>query len=222
MYMYVALDDLEEPLIPSHLIVGRRLMNFLDNFCHEPEDFRATLDVFFSRWARYLSSTPGHFWKKWRWEYCIWWNGASLITSTEITLVAIRYLLEMLLHYMTLTNPEQSGSLEASRSCCMDKMEEWGITPVWHCEGSYTCTMLAHESAGKHPPWWHEEVHEPTQHAMLTGMSTLVCSGVERSWLHTVVWTDLSWGTAEGPHHARRGPPPCWQRKKPLPRAYGV
>ena len=37
---YVTTDDFEEPLTPSHLINGRRLLNLPDHLCHtEPEEF---------------------------------------------------------------------------------------------------------------------------------------------------------------------------------------
>ena len=65
---YVSSYDLEEPLTPSHLTVGRRLMNFPDRLLHEPEDFETTPDVLTKR-VRYLSRTLEHFWKRWRREY---------------------------------------------------------------------------------------------------------------------------------------------------------
>ena len=33
LLLYVSADDLEEPLTPSHLLVGRRLLNLPDNLC---------------------------------------------------------------------------------------------------------------------------------------------------------------------------------------------
>ena len=35
---YLSPDDLEEPLTPSHLMVGRRLLNLPDNLCYERND----------------------------------------------------------------------------------------------------------------------------------------------------------------------------------------
>ena len=67
---YVSSEDLEEPLTPSHLLVGRRLLNFPDHFCREPEDFEATPDVLIRR-ARYLNQTLMHFWGRWRKEYLL-------------------------------------------------------------------------------------------------------------------------------------------------------
>ncbi len=67
---YVSSDDLDEPLTPSHLLVGQRLMDFPDHLCREPEDFEATPDVL-TRQARYLNRTLGHFWERWRKEYLV-------------------------------------------------------------------------------------------------------------------------------------------------------
>ncbi len=67
---YVSADDLEEPLTPSHLLVGRRLMSFPDHLCHEPEEFEESPDIL-TRRARYLNSTIGQFWERWRREYLL-------------------------------------------------------------------------------------------------------------------------------------------------------
>ena len=67
---YVSSEDLEEPLTPSHLLVGRRLMNFPDHLCHEPMDFEAVPDVL-TRRARHLNYALTHFWERWRKEYLI-------------------------------------------------------------------------------------------------------------------------------------------------------
>lgn len=42
---YVAADDLEEPLTPSHLLNGQRLMSFPKHLCHEPEEYEETPDI---------------------------------------------------------------------------------------------------------------------------------------------------------------------------------
>ena len=41
---YVSANDLEEALTPSHLMVGRRLMNVPDHSCQEPEAYEVTPD----------------------------------------------------------------------------------------------------------------------------------------------------------------------------------
>ena len=65
---YISSDDLEEPLTPSHLLTGRRLIDFPDHLCREPEEFESTPDVLSKR-ARYLQEKITHFWKRWRQEY---------------------------------------------------------------------------------------------------------------------------------------------------------
>ena len=42
---YLSTDDLEEPLTPSHFLVGRRLLDMPDQLCPEPEEFETTPDV---------------------------------------------------------------------------------------------------------------------------------------------------------------------------------
>ena len=43
---YVSADNLEEPLTPSHLLAGRRLLSLPENLCHQlpldDEDFEVT------------------------------------------------------------------------------------------------------------------------------------------------------------------------------------
>ena len=53
---YVSASDVEEPLTPSHLIVGH--------------DFEMSPDVL-TRRARYLNSTIDKFWERWRKEYLV-------------------------------------------------------------------------------------------------------------------------------------------------------
>jgi hypothetical protein len=67
---YVSSDDLDEPLTPSHLMVGRRLLSFPDHLCPELEDFEATPD-FLTRRTRYLNATINRFWERWRREYLL-------------------------------------------------------------------------------------------------------------------------------------------------------
>ena len=71
---YLNSSDLEEPLMPSHLLVGRRLLNLPDNLTHLEEegdrDFEVTDEVF-QRRARYLSSVLNHFWRRWSKEYLL-------------------------------------------------------------------------------------------------------------------------------------------------------
>ena len=70
---FLCADDVEEPLTPSHLIVGRRLLSLPDNLEYsEPddEDFKVTGGSL-QRRARYLNSVLNHFWRRWSREYLL-------------------------------------------------------------------------------------------------------------------------------------------------------
>jgi len=68
---YVSLDDAEEPLTPSHLLVGRRLLSLPDDLCtvdKDDEDFTTTEDTLRRR-AKHLNNVVNHFWNRWTKEY---------------------------------------------------------------------------------------------------------------------------------------------------------
>ena len=69
---YISSEDLDEPVTPSHLIVGRRLLSLPDNLDYlcDPGDEEFTLDKnqVTSR-VRHLNNLLNHFWKRWRTEY---------------------------------------------------------------------------------------------------------------------------------------------------------
>ena len=69
---YVSSEDLDEPITPSHLVLGRRLLSLPDNLDYlcDPDDEEFTLDKnqVTSR-VRHLNSLLNHFWKRWRTEY---------------------------------------------------------------------------------------------------------------------------------------------------------
>lgn len=69
---YVSANDLEEPLTPSHLLVGRRILNLPDHlgFPYDlgDEDF-STDSTQLTRRMRHLNNTLNHFWHRWRSEY---------------------------------------------------------------------------------------------------------------------------------------------------------
>ena len=71
---YISSSDLEEPLTPSHLMVGRRILNLPDNLgcLLDPTDEEFTIDpTQLRKRAKYLSNTLNHFWKRWRSEYLV-------------------------------------------------------------------------------------------------------------------------------------------------------
>ena len=69
---YVSSEDLDEPVTPSHLIVGRRLLSLPDNLDYlcDTDDVEFTLDKsqVTSR-VRHLNNLLNHFWRRWRTEY---------------------------------------------------------------------------------------------------------------------------------------------------------
>ena len=71
---YVTPDDLEEPLTPSHLLVGRRVISLPDNLGYQGEigdsDFELN-PVELSKRVKYLNNTLNHFWRRWRQEYLV-------------------------------------------------------------------------------------------------------------------------------------------------------
>ena len=71
---YIHPDDLEQPLTPSHLLVGRRLLSLPDHFTYfEPEgdeDFELTTESLQKR-AKHLNGVLNHFWKRWSREYLL-------------------------------------------------------------------------------------------------------------------------------------------------------
>jgi hypothetical protein len=66
-------DDTEEPLTPSHLLVGRRLLSFPDDltyYAEEDQDFDIGSEALRRR-AKHLNSVLNHFWQRWSKEYLL-------------------------------------------------------------------------------------------------------------------------------------------------------
>ena len=63
---YVYSEEVEEPLTPSHLLLGHRLLS-KSGSTSSPESLEAEKQV--SRHANYLKILLRHFWKRWRSEY---------------------------------------------------------------------------------------------------------------------------------------------------------
>lgn len=69
---YVSSEDIDEPITPSHLIVGRRLLSLPDHLDHMYvlDDDEYTLDSnHVTRLMKHLNNVLNHFWKRWRTEY---------------------------------------------------------------------------------------------------------------------------------------------------------
>ena len=71
---YVSSTDLEEPLTPSHLMMGRRVLTFPDHLGYEQdvrdEDFEVDSSLL-DRRMKHLNNMLNHFWKRWRQEYLL-------------------------------------------------------------------------------------------------------------------------------------------------------
>lgn len=67
---YVSMDDLEEPLTPSHLLRGYRVLLLPDPpLCGDPDYGESANDL--SRRMRHLLMTSEKFWKRWKKEYLL-------------------------------------------------------------------------------------------------------------------------------------------------------
>ena len=68
---YISADDLDEPLTPSHLLVGRRLLSYPDHLTidHE-EDSDVDASLLNTRF-RHLNQLLDGFWSRWRKEYLL-------------------------------------------------------------------------------------------------------------------------------------------------------
>ena len=71
---YLSTEDIEEPLTPSHLLIGRRVLNLPDGDLHcgliEGNDMEFTHESL-NRRMDHLNKTLNHFWKRWRNEYLL-------------------------------------------------------------------------------------------------------------------------------------------------------
>ena len=62
-------EDTEEPLTPSHLLTGRRLLSLPDEFAVTEEE--STDAEILTRRQRYVVSLLSHFWNRWKREYVV-------------------------------------------------------------------------------------------------------------------------------------------------------
>ena len=70
---YTSSADIEEPLTPSHLLVGKRLLSLTDDLTYledDDPDFEISTESLQAR-VRYLNSVLNHFWRRWSREYLL-------------------------------------------------------------------------------------------------------------------------------------------------------
>ena len=69
---YMTGEDQDEPITPSHLMVGQRTLSLPDHLhytCNpNDEEFKPDANQMSAR-VRHLSNLPNHFWRRWRTEY---------------------------------------------------------------------------------------------------------------------------------------------------------
>ena len=69
---YLSVDDLSEPVTPSHLMCGYRVLSLPDVELLEPEDPDYKLDrVEVTRRTQHLKAVLSKFWKRWKKEYLL-------------------------------------------------------------------------------------------------------------------------------------------------------
>ncbi len=71
---YVSMDDIEEPLTPSHLLIGRRILSLPDHLCGGAEDDDGDIGIgpeVLTKRARHLNNVLNRFWARWRKEYLL-------------------------------------------------------------------------------------------------------------------------------------------------------
>lgn len=64
---YLSSEDMEEPLTPSHLLVGRRILNLPDHLGHveNPNDEDYSVDpTTLTRRMKHLNTTLNYFWNR--------------------------------------------------------------------------------------------------------------------------------------------------------------
>lgn len=69
---YVAASDTEEPLTPSHSLLGRKILNLPDHlgYIDDPEGTEFLLDSNqLTKRMKHLNNVLNHFWSRWRSEY---------------------------------------------------------------------------------------------------------------------------------------------------------
>ena len=66
---YVYSEDIETPLTPSHLVMGKRLLTLPDTTVKESNEVDLRSDL--TRRAKYLQTLSIHFWNRFRREYLL-------------------------------------------------------------------------------------------------------------------------------------------------------
>ena len=69
---YLSANEVEEPLTPSHLLIGRRVLTLPDPTTDDDTSFDTDLSrKDLTRRMKHLSKTADDFWRRWRAEYLL-------------------------------------------------------------------------------------------------------------------------------------------------------
>lgn len=80
---YITQDDLEEPITPSHLLIGRRLISLPEHLCCDEEEEFSVTPQLLSRRMSFISRIIGQFWIRWKREYLLELREAHRLTFRQ-------------------------------------------------------------------------------------------------------------------------------------------
>ena len=66
---YVSQSDLDEPITPSHLLIGRRIMSLPEFLLYEDDDDYTVTPRLLSKRMKHMEEIMNHFWRRWKTEY---------------------------------------------------------------------------------------------------------------------------------------------------------
>ena len=66
---YVSQSDLDEPITPSHLLIGRRIMSLPECLLYEDDDDYTVTPRLLSKRMKHMEEIMNHFWRRWKTEY---------------------------------------------------------------------------------------------------------------------------------------------------------
>ena len=117
---YVSSKDYEEPLMPSHLLCGHRIMSLPDNGSSEAEDSDTDVQPQdLDRRMRHLSNVMNHERDGEKNIYSNYEIHIVMLLSTPLT---ESYPVEMWLLFMKKTSREENGALERLKLLSQDQM----------------------------------------------------------------------------------------------------
>ena len=80
---YVSQEDLDEPITPSHLLIGKRVLSLPDSLCYEDDEEYTVTPQIISKRLKHLNQMMDKFWRRWRNEYLLELRDAHRYYSPE-------------------------------------------------------------------------------------------------------------------------------------------